>query len=198
MNTKFKWSGLVGLLAFFGLASGTASATPIDFSFHNTGTVDTDYCSWDCGVMHTEGELKIFGVTFGTFTGTLNVVGLGHADVLDTSTWQFVDTSGSNSLSGTLSGDLWGLIGLIGTGSLDYIVDQGTGVFSGATGSGWSTYSFSPDFFRQVVSYDERGQMHVDVGSVRIPEPAVSTLLLAALAGAGMLAYRRRRASTQI
>lgn len=193
MKNKFKWGGLIALISFLGFA-GAASATPITFDTGpNGGTSTVSYCSpfqFNCGTMSTSGTLYVDGSEWGAFAGELVVRASGflEGDVTDTSIWSF--TSGANSLFGTLSGDLGGLLGGIGGGALEYIVSGGSGLFAGATGKGSSNYWFLGDH------YYEYGQLNVDVASV--PEPAISTLLLAGFGMVAFLAYRRRRASTQI
>jgi hypothetical protein len=185
MKNKFKWGGLIALISFLGLA-GAASATPITFDFQTGGSAAiTDWCGLNCGTLHTDGALFVEGVLAGGFKGTMVING----DVEDTSTWSFFDFSG-NSIFGTLSGDLQGLLGLIGTGTLDYLITGGTGFFAGATGWGDSEYGFL------LGGYGEHGTMNVELAAV--PEPAISTLLLAGFGMVAFLAYRRRRASTQI
>jgi hypothetical protein len=193
MKNKFKWGGLLSLVGFLGLA-GSASATPIDFSFTNIGSIDSvTSCGFGCNSVQTSGDLWVGGAVVGSFEGTMKVLGFGVSEVTDASTWSFVDNSSLNSLFGTLSGDLVGLLkGFIvgGGGALDYSVNGGTGFFTGATGTGNSVFGFSGS------SYIEHGQLSVDTAPV--PEPGVATLLLAGFGMVGFLAYRRRRASTQI
>ena len=191
MKNKFKWGGLLALVAFLGLA-GSASATPITFSFTNIGTVDSvSSCGFGCSTMHTSGDLYVDGFLAGSFAGTMKVLGFIDSDVASSSTWSFLDTSGSNGLFGSLSGDLLGLVKIVGAGSLDYTVNGGSGLFTGATGGGQSDFAFIGN------RYGESGWLTVDTAAA-VPEPAVSTLLIAGFGMVGLLAYRRRRVSTQI
>jgi hypothetical protein len=168
MKNKFKWGGLLALVGFLGLA-GSASATPITFSFTNIGTVDNvSSCGFGCSSMQTSGDLYVDGFLAGTFAGTMKVLGFIDSDVASSSSWSFLDSSGLNSLNG------------------------GTGLFSGSTGHGESDFLFAGN------QYGESGWLTVNTGATSVPEPAVSTLLLVGFGMVGFLAYRRRRASTQI
>jgi PEP-CTERM motif len=195
MKNKFKWGGLIALIGFLGL-TGTASATPLLFDTGPSGgTATVSYCGLfqlNCGTLSTSGTLYVESSDWGPFTGAFagNLVvrasGFLEGDVKNTSTWSF--TSGGNSLFGTLSGDLAGLLGGIGGGVLDYVVNGGTGLFAGATGDGSSNYWFIGD------RYYEYGLLNV----AAVPEPALSTLLLAGFGMVAFLAYRRRRVTTQL
>lgn len=190
MTKKFKWGGLLALLGLFSLASGTASAAPITFNFVNIGSIDNiSSCGLFCSVVQTSGDLYAEGNLVGSFAGTLKVVGLGINEVQDTSTWSFLDNSGLNNLFGTLSGDLLGLLGVGGGGGLDYLIGGGTGLFAGASGGGHSTYGFSGS------TYVESGSMTVYAS---VPEPGMTALMLVGFGMLGFVAYRRRRAQSQI
>jgi hypothetical protein len=190
MKNKFKWGGLIALIGFLGLA-GTASAKPIVFDTGpEGGTATVSYCGFlqlTCGTLSTAGTLYVEDSDWGSFTGQFagNLV-VRTGDVKNISTWSF--TSGENSLFGTLSGDLVGLLGAIGGGALDYIVSGGTGIFAGATGDGWSRYGFLGG------RYYEYGELTL----ASVPEPAMGTLLLAGFGMVAFLAYRRRRVTTQL
>lgn len=190
MKNKFKWSGLVALVGFLTLASGTASATPISFDFTNEGTANISTCGWGCSQLTTSGDLEIGGVVVGGFSGTMRLLGIGLTTVDQTvSTWSFVDNSGTNSLFGSLGGDVLNLFAL-GGGWLTYAVQNGTGLFANATGGGSSAFGFLGNW------YHEEGHLNVQTASV--PEPGATMLLLVALGMAGVLAYRRRRLQSQI
>jgi hypothetical protein len=191
LKNKLKWAGFLAVFGFLSLTSGTASATPITFDFTNVGSISNiASCGMGCSTFNTSGDLLVGGVDVGSFAGTLKVVsiGLGIAGVADTSTWTFLDSSGSNSLMGTLSGDLLGLLKLAGGGALSYDVNGGSGVFTGATGSGSSVFGFYGS------SYVETGRMTVNT----VPEPAANAMMLAALGMLGYMAWRRRREATQV
>jgi hypothetical protein len=191
MKNKFKWGGLLALIGLLGLASGTASAAPITFSFTNVGSIDNiTSCGFGCNTLQTSGDLYVGGSVVGSFAGTMKVLGFGVSAVDSASTWSFLDISGLNNLFGTLSGDLIGLLQLGGGGSLNYTIDGGTGFFSGAAGGGSSVFGFSGS------NYIEVGSLSVSTASV--PEPAMTTLLLAGFGMVAVVAFRRRRAQTQI
>jgi hypothetical protein len=194
MKNKFKWGGLLALVGFLSLASGTASAAIINFSFTNLGSIDSiTSCGAGCNAMQTSGDLLVGGSVVGTFEGTMKLVqtGWGEHDVAPVSTWSFLDTSGLNNLFGTLSGDLLGILKLAGLGSLSYGIDGGTGFFTGATGGGGSIFAFANK------GYAETGWLSVNVPE-SVPEPGITTLLIAGLGMMGFLAYRRRRSQSEI
>jgi hypothetical protein len=197
MKNKFKWGGLVALLGFLSLASSTASAAIINFSFSNLGSVDSvTSCGKGCSTLQTSGDLIVGGSVVGTFEGTMKLLQSDwlEYDVAPTSTWSFLDSTGLNNLFGTLSGDLVGLLKLVGGGSLSYDIDGGTGFFAGATGGGASTFAFLGNV------YGETGWLSVLVPgtTASVPEPGVTTLLLAGLGMIGFMAYRRRRAQVGV
>jgi hypothetical protein len=198
MKNKFKFGGLLALLGVLGLASGTASATPIDYWFTNTGSIDVGTCTDAsyCKTLTTQGDFKVGNEVLGTFQSTLTVLKFFDSDVAD-SLWtlSFLGDSGENRLKGTVSGDLFGLLqsvlnlGVGGAGHLDYIVSGGTGLFAGATGDGWSIFTFDENGFSQ------GGHLNVETS---VPEPGLMALLLAGLGMVGFMAYRRRRLQSQI
>src|SRR5882724_5370259 len=103
MKNKFSWGGLLAVIGLMSLASGTASATPLTFSFTNIGSIDSVMsCGIGCSTLNTSGDLWIGGADVGSFAGTMKVIGFGISEVDDSSTWSFLDTSGLNDLFGTL------------------------------------------------------------------------------------------------
>jgi hypothetical protein len=196
MKNKFKWGGLLALVGFLSLASGTASAAIINFSFTNLGSVDSiTSCGSGCKSLQTSGDLIVGGSVVGTFAGTMKLLQTDwlEYDVTPASTWSFLDTSGTNNLFGTLSGDLLGILKLAGGGSLSYGIGGGSGFFAGASGGGASTFAFLGN------GYAETGWLSVLVPDpASVPEPGVTSLLLAGLGMMGVLAYRRRRAQAKI
>lgn len=194
MKNKFKLGGLLALLGLLSLASGTASATPIEFTFHKEGTVDASSCGWFCSTITTSGDLTIGDLVLNGFEGTMQVGGALLYGVDDSSTWSFFDTSGLNTLSGIVTGWLAGSLidpYLLGGGELYYEITGGTGLFAGATGGGQSGFHFVGD------DYFEDGKLNIDTPA-SVPEPGLTTLLLAGLGMVGFMAYRRRRLQSQI
>ncbi len=197
MKNKFKWGGLLALVGFLSLASSTASAAIINFSFTNQGSVDSvTSCGKGCSALQTSGDLTVGGSVVGTFEGTMKLLRNDWLDydVAPTSTWSFLDSTGLNNLFGTLSGDLEGLLSVFGAGTLSYDIDGGTGFFTGATGGGASIFAFVGNL------YGETGWLSVQVPgtTASVPEPGVNTLLLAGLGMIGFMAYRRRRAQAEL
>jgi hypothetical protein len=206
MKNKLKFGGLLALLGVLGLASSTASATPITFGFSTSdGSANITPCEGGdsaCNILTTHGDLQIGGQTVGSFTATMTLLGVPITNLLDFSDddistvdghskWLFVDSTGANSLSGSLSGDLANIANFVGMGGLKYTIEKGTGLFANAFGAGVSAFSFLGG------TYNEEGVMWVDTHPV--PEPGVTVLLLAGLGMAGYMAWQRRRtAMTQI
>jgi hypothetical protein len=83
MKNKFKFGGLLALLGVLGLASGTASATPIDYWFTNTGSIDVGTCTDAsyCKTLTTQGDFKVGNEVLGTFQSTLTVLKFFDSDV---------------------------------------------------------------------------------------------------------------------
>jgi len=196
---KIHWAGLLVALGVFAMASGTASASIINFSFKNSGSVtDADLCGLNCLLVTTSGtaeetgglpganEWAFTGIMKFSSTSLVTLEGNGSGAGLG---WSFMDTSGNNNLYGSFSSDLFTLLGIVSAGTVDYTIGGGTGLFSGATGFGASTIQFlGGDFW-------ETGLMHVVTSAsalTSVPEPGTIVLFLTA-AGLLALVYQRRR-----
>jgi hypothetical protein len=206
MTIKKNFAGLLVAMGLFALASGTASATIIDFSFNNQGsTGGAVSCGNNCLRVNTTGTATetggIVGANSWTFNGTMefsssglfgmNVDGDGTGAGLG---WSFTDTSGNDNLKGSFSSDLTSLAGLFSVGTVDYVISGGSGMFAGATGYGASDILFA------LGQFVESGWMHVVTTTTAhsVPEPGMTTLLLAGIGMFGYVAYRRRREHSKI
>jgi hypothetical protein len=204
MTIKKKFAGLLVALGLFGLASAPASATIIDFSFHNQGSLTGAVsCGSNCLRVATTGTATetsgIPGANSWTFNGVMEFSSSGWFGLEGDGTgaglgWMFTDTSGNDNLKGSFSSDLTSLAGLLGAGTVDYVISGGSGLFSGAAGYGVSDIAFA---FGQ---FAESGWMHVVTSTVTasVPEPGMTTLLLAGFGMLAFVAYRRRRTHSKI
>ena len=204
MTIKKKFAGLLVAVGLLGLASAPASATIIDFSFHNQGSVTGAVsCGSNCLRVATTGTATetggLAGANSWTFNGVMEFSPSGWFGVDGDGTgtglgWMFTDTSGNDNLKGSFSSNLTTLAGLFSAGTVDYVISGGSGMFSGATGYGAS------DIVLALGQFAENGWMHVVTSSVRasVPEPGTTTLLLAGFGMLAFVAYRRRRAHSKI
>src|SRR4051794_17582479 len=115
--------GLAGVLAsaFMAFASTSASAGIIDFTFSNTGAVDSaTSCGFNCLLVKTSGTATETGGIAGSnswnFDGTMKFSSLGGFAVEGNGSgtglgWSFTDTSGNDNLWGSFSSDLTSLYG---------------------------------------------------------------------------------------
>lgn len=90
----------------------------------------------------------------------------------------------SSSIFGTLSGSFTDPAGNLGSGgqlALDYLVQGGSGLYSGSQGFGLSFLSFDPDSV-SFNNYSEDGLLVVDAVPTGVPVPATSSLVLMACA----------------
>jgi PEP-CTERM motif-containing protein len=209
MKNIFKLTSLLGVSAFLALASSAASAGIISFSFTNTGYIDSvgPSCGPGCVLVETTGHATETGGLAGandwSFSGVMQFYqdwssGLGYG-VGSGLGWSFTDTDGNNNLYGNFTQSVDGnLFDIVRPGTVQYTILGGSGMFDGAKGSGSSSITyFLSSFFTEV------GSMLVVTKPVvtavaSVPEPAISTLLFAGLGMAGFMAWRRRRATTQI
>jgi hypothetical protein len=170
------------------LAIPVAHATIIDFQ--NLGFLIPSDCAPPappqplCVVVHAEGIATAAGGN-GSWKYTADGQGLFG---IGGGTWDFDDLGpGNNDLFGTFAiafslPDAFGVV----TANIGYLVTGGRGIFAGATGSGESidTINASPPS-------NPLGAF-VEVGELRIPEPATYALLPMGLFMLGF-ALRRRR-----
>lgn len=209
MKNIFKLASLLAASAFLAVASSGASAGIINFSFTNTGNVDAvgPSCGAGCVLVETTGHATETGGLAGandwSFSGVMQFYqdwssGFGYG-VGTGLGWSFTDTDGNNNLYGNFTQAVDGnLFDIVRPGTVQYTILGGSGMFDGAKGSGSSSITyFLSSFFTEV------GSMMVVTKPVvtavaSVPEPAISTLLFAGLGMAGFMAWRRRRATTQI
>ncbi len=206
MRFKSKFAGLLVALGLFSLASTTATAGIIDFSFNNQGSaVGAVSCGSNCLRVSTTGTATetggIAGANSWTFNGVMEFSSTSWFGLDGNGTgaglgWKFIDTSGNDNLFGSFSSDLTSLAGLFSVGTVDYVINSGSGMFAGATGYGAS------DIFLAFGQFAENGWMHVVTtaagATTAVPEPGVTTLLFAGFGMLAFVAYRRRRAQSKI
>jgi hypothetical protein len=201
MARKFKLAGVLAALGLFSLASGAASAGIIDFNFNNKGSiVGAEICGGNCLRVTTTGTATetsgIAGANSWTFSGIMEFSATGWFSAEGDGTgaglgWKFMDTSGGDNLWGSFSSDVTSVFGLLGKGTVDYLIGGGTGLFNGASGYGGSKIGFA------LGEFEENGWMHA-VTTASVPEPAMVTLTLAGFGMIALVAYRRRRTQSQI
>jgi hypothetical protein len=199
MNKTFKLAGLLAVSAVMALASMTASAGIINFSFINNGHVsDVDSCGVGCALVTTTGEATelngLPGQEKWSFNGVMEFYQLPTLGVGLGTSWSFKDLNGNNDLYGTFGTLVDGnLSDILRPGEVLYTITGGSGLFEGASGGGHSfiTYLLSSWF-------TEIGEMTVFTKTVPSPEPATNLLLLVGLGMVGFMAWRRRKASNEI
>lgn len=203
MKMKFKLASSLIATAFLALASASASAGVINFTFTNFGSVTgATSCGSNCLLVATQGvatetsgiagsnSWNFSGLMKFSATGLFSAEGNGTGGLLG---WSFSDTSGNDNLWGSFSSDVGTFFGLLGAGTVDYSVTGGSGIFDGASGYGGSNIAFA------LGSFAEDGWMHVvTAANTSVPEPGMTTLLIAGIGIMGFLAYRRRRGAFQI
>jgi hypothetical protein len=198
MKMTFKLASSLVATAFLALASANASAGVINFTFTNVGSIDgAQSCGTNCLLVATSGVANetsgIAGVNSWTFSGLMKFSSTGLFTAEGDGTgpklgWSFTDTSGNDSLWGDFTSDVATFFGLLGAGAMDYTIGGGSGLFDGASGYGGSKIAFA------LGDFTENGWMHVvTAGNTSVPEPGMTTLLIAGFGIMGFLAYRRRR-----
>ncbi len=202
---KSKLKGLLAAVGLLALAPGIASAGYLTFDFQNDGALfATGTCGVGCyevqsvGIAHEIGSDEVPGTNSWTFLGSMKFyenplfgVGIGSGPGFG---WSFADNSGSNDLFGSFSTLL--PTANPSVGSVSYTIEGGSGLFAGATGSGFSLITVT-NWFADFFTFDEQGRMYVytPAGSATtpVPEPGMVSLLAAGFAMIGFVAYRRRR-----
>jgi PEP-CTERM motif-containing protein len=203
MKMTFRLASSLVAIAFLALASASASAGVINFTFTNFGSVTgATSCGSNCLLVATSGVATetagIAGANTWTFAGLMkfSATGLFSAEGNGTGGnlgWSFTDTSGNDNLWGSFSSDISTFFGLLGAGTVDYDITGGSGMFNGATGYGGSRMAFA------LGSFTEDGWMHVvTAANTSVPEPGMTTLLIAGIGIMGFMAYRRRRGAFHI
>jgi hypothetical protein len=204
MAKKTTLAGLVAL-GLMSLASATASAVPISFSFHNEGEISdvTTSCDGNCLRLTTTGTATeqggLSGANSWTFNGVMEFSGLlGNSSGNGTGAelgWWFTDNAGTNNLFGSFNSSINGLVGLLGGGTVNYAISGGSGLFAGATGFGISEISYF------LGKFWENGHMQVATPNLppttTVAEPGMTALLTAGVGMFGLLAWRRRRAQPE-
>lgn len=184
------------------LAPALAPAAVIEFEFQNEGTVfGLDHCGISCTVASvgtaTEIGDNVPGTSSWTFAGLMqffNVGGSGGFGVGATvlgGGWLFADDSGLNSLFGSFSMTLDGNdASTTRTGTVNYLVEGGTGLFYNGFGLGAShiTYYLTNDL--NLDSFYEAGSMRVAVS-----EPGTLALVGLGLFALALVVRRRRLAA---
>lgn len=191
MNKVFKKFLAVAVLS---AAAPLASAGILNFDFTSTGV---GHASDSCGVSCY--EISTNGLAYETdglpgslnawsFEGVMQFVDFGIGGIGAGITglnggWRFNDLLGDDSLWGSFAT----VLNANDAGLITYAIEGGSGFFSGATGSGLSSFAVTGGWFPYLFSYYESGSMRVAVAEPGVL--ALFTLGLIALA----LATRRRR-----
>ncbi len=182
-----RFLGVTLLLA--GAATASHAAT-IEFLFNGNGSATATPCGPDCLDVTATGVADDFDglsspipTSWDFLSGfTLTLTSASEGTLLGT--FVYADTGpDANSFLGTLSGAFEVLSATRAKASIDYLVTDGTGLFTGASGAGFSTVYLN----LATLAYVESGSFEV----TPIPEPST-----VALFGVGLLcvaALRRRR-----
>jgi PEP-CTERM motif len=194
MNKIFK---LAAALAVLCLGSASASAGIINFSFTNDGVAGVSgSCGTGCVLLQSAGIAQASGGSNESwlFQGTMKIyegspdLGFGAGSGLG---WSFTDLNGNNDLFGTFTA-VGNIIALFSSSSVSYTVLGGSGLFDGAVGAGSSTIKALLGIFH------EEGTMTVYTNPASVPEPGITTMLLAGFGMMGFLFYRRRRSGVSL
>lgn len=168
-------------------ASGQPSAAPIDFGFSGAGFAVASPCAGtpNCLDVFSVGDANdVSGAAIPGSWATFLTFSVLLPSGTASGTWSFSDvTVAQNDLSGTFTAQFAQFTATSFSGSINYIVTGGGGLFSGATGTGQSLISASGAY-----DYTERGQFSVTA----VPEPPSVALLTAGL-GSGIWWLGRRR-----
>lgn len=194
------------------LSPAFASAGIITFDFDSWGVATPiGSCGLLCYEIQTQGTVieigsdDVPGTQSWSLSGLMqflqvgNLFGIGTGQTSLGGGWSFTDTTGGNSLFGSFTMLLeGGADDSSRLGSVQYIVEGGTGLFDQAIGTGLSIISLERE--GSLFSFFERGLMSVLIsgnGSVQVPEPGVLALFAAAAFGL-FLAMRRRRSAVRV
>ncbi len=206
MKMNLKLASALVATAFLALTSASASAGIINFTFTNVGSVDgATSCGANCLLVATSGlateNSGLAGSNSWAFSGLMKfsstslftAEGDGSGKGLG---WSFVDTAGGDNLWGSFDSDIATFFGLFGSGAVDYTIGGGSGLFAGASGYGVSTLDLGLSQFWE--NCWMKAVTATTSATASVPEPGITTLLLAGFGMIGFMAYRRRRATTKI
>ncbi len=186
------WRRWVATAAFFAFSAAAAqAATPISFLYtgHGSATVQACVAEPDCLEVTASGVANDWAGLVSPIAGSWEVLAaevlLGFPAGTVSGSWVFADIGpDGNSLLGSLTGSVAAISPTLAKGEVQFTVEDGTGIFSGATGTGVATVYF--DLLSG--NYTEAGAFNVVV----VPEPSTWALLLAGTALVGLRARRRR------
>lgn len=182
-----------------------ASAGAITFDFSSWGTATpTGSCGLFCYEIRTSGTVieigdNVPGTSSWSLSGVMqflqigSVLGIGAGLSPLGGGWSFIDATGSNSLFGSFTMLLeGGLNDDIRYGSVQYLIEGGTGLFEDASGLGLSVIAFDRE--GSLFSFIERGVMSalVSAQSIEVPEPGTLALFAAGMLAMLVLVHRRR------
>jgi hypothetical protein len=174
-------------------AAPFASAGILNFDFTSAGVgYASDTCGSSCYEITTQGLAYetggIPGLNAWSFEGVMQFIDFGIGGFgagIDGANggWRFDDLFGNDSLWGSFAT----VLGANDAGVISYAIEGGSGLFSGAFGSGSSSFAVTGGSFPKLFSYYESGSMRVAV-----TEPGVLSLFALGLIALA-LATRRRR-----
>ncbi len=184
------WRRCVATAAFFACFAATAqAAAPISFLYTGHGSLTQQACvaEPDCLELSASGVANDWAGLASPISGSWEVLAagvlLGFPAGTVSGSWVFADIGpDGNSLLGSLTGSISAISATLAKGEIQFTVEDGTGIFSGATGNGLATLYLD----LATGNYTEAGAFNVMV----VPEPSTLALLLA---GAALIALRGRR-----